>query len=55
MFSIKTGLHEPLKSDRGGPNILTIFQPGFRGNRLYVVQEKPSGFKRLAVYQMIWR
>jgi len=26
-----------------------------RGNRLYVVQEKPSGFKRLAVYQMIWR
>ena len=26
-----------------------------RGNRLYVVQEKPSGFKRLAVYEMIWR
>ena len=26
-----------------------------RGNRLYAVQEKPSGFKRLAVYRMIWR
>ncbi len=26
-----------------------------RGNRLYVVQEKPGGFKRLTVYQMIWR
>jgi hypothetical protein len=26
-----------------------------RGNRLYTVQEKPSGFKQLAVYQMIWR
>jgi hypothetical protein len=26
-----------------------------RGNRLYAVQEKPGGFKRLAVYQMIWR
>jgi hypothetical protein len=26
-----------------------------RGDRLYVVQEKPSGFKRLAVYRMTWR
>jgi hypothetical protein len=26
-----------------------------RGDRLYVVQEKPSGFKRLAVYRMIWK
>jgi hypothetical protein len=26
-----------------------------RGDRLYAVQEKPSGFKRLAVYRMIWR
>ena len=26
-----------------------------RGDRLYAVQEKPSGFKRLAVYRMIWK
>jgi hypothetical protein len=25
-----------------------------RGDRLYVLQEKPSGFKELVVYQMIW-
>jgi hypothetical protein len=26
-----------------------------RGDRLFVVQEKPSGFKRIAVYRMIWQ
>jgi hypothetical protein len=26
-----------------------------RGNCLYVIQEKPTGFKRLTVYRMIWR
>jgi len=26
-----------------------------RGDRLYAVQEKPSGFKQLAVYRMTWR
>lgn len=26
-----------------------------RGHRLYAVQEKPSGFKQLAVYRMIWK
>ncbi|MGA2533535.1 MAG: hypothetical protein ABSG19_10920 [Candidatus Aminicenantales bacterium] len=26
-----------------------------RGDRLYVVQEKPSGFRRIAVYRMIWQ
>ncbi|MCX6568043.1 MAG: hypothetical protein NT147_03195 [Candidatus Aminicenantes bacterium] len=26
-----------------------------RGDRLYAVQEKPSGFKQLSVYRMIWR
>jgi hypothetical protein len=26
-----------------------------RGDRLYAVQEKPSGFKQVAVYRMTWR
>jgi len=26
-----------------------------RGDRLYAVQEKPSGFRRIAVYRMIWQ
>lgn len=26
-----------------------------RGDRLYAVQEKPTGFKKLAVYRMIWK
>ena len=26
-----------------------------RGDRLYAVQEKPSGFKQLVVYRMTWR
>ncbi len=26
-----------------------------RGDRLYAVQEKPSGFKQLTVYRMLWR
>jgi len=28
---------------------------GIRGNRLYAVQEKPSGFKQLCVYRMNWK
>jgi hypothetical protein len=30
-------------------------QARVRGDRLYAVQEKPSGFKQLAVYRMTWR
>jgi hypothetical protein len=45
-----------------GRTSLNVVRPGLgrilarvRGDRLYVVQEKPSGFKRLAVYRMIWQ
>jgi hypothetical protein len=45
-----------------GRTSLNIVPPGLgrilariRGDRLYAVQEKPSGFKRLAVYRMIWQ
>ena len=41
---------------------LSVARPRFgqmlariRGDRLYAVQEKPSGFKRLTVYRMIWK
>lgn len=43
-----------------GRTSLNVVRPGLgrilariRGDRLYAVQEKPSGFKRLAVYRMI--
>jgi hypothetical protein len=45
-----------------GRTSLNIVPPGLgrilariRGDRLYAVQEKPSGFKRLAVYRMTWK
>ena len=41
---------------------LSVARPRFgqmlarvRGDRLYAVQEKPNGFKRLTVYRMVWK
>lgn len=36
----------------GGNGVLLM---RIRGDRLYAVQEKPSGFKRLVAYRMTWR
>lgn len=45
-----------------GRTSLNVVPPGLgrilakiRGNRLYAVQEKPSGFKRIAAYRMTWQ
>jgi len=46
----RTSLSALHRLDAGGYLLARI-----RGDRLYVVQEKSSGFKQLCVYRMIWK